>query len=151
MVDFPITLMFQDGETTRIGCRSFETVVQSAARQGLRLLTDCREGGCGTCKAVIHSGQYSLDDYSQEALPDAELQQGRILTCRLRPESRGGPIRWRRCRCCRESCDPLRDTHTTRQPELHSAARGNVPTNRLPSSAQKRRASRRHRSAMKGC
>ena len=87
MADFPITLMFQDGETTRIGCRSFETVVQSAARQGVRLLTDCREGGCGTCKAVIHSGQYSLDDYSQEALPDEELAQGRILTCRLRPES----------------------------------------------------------------
>ena len=87
MADFPITLMFQDGETTRIGCRSFETVVQSAARQGVRLLTDCREGGCGTCKAVIHSGQYSLDDYSQDALPDAELQEGRILTCRLRPES----------------------------------------------------------------
>jgi benzoate/toluate 1,2-dioxygenase reductase subunit len=87
VADFPITLMFQDGETTRIACRSFETVVQSAARQGLRLLTDCREGGCGTCKAIIHSGQYSLDDYSQDALPDEELAQGRILTCRMRPES----------------------------------------------------------------
>lgn len=87
MADFPTTLMFQDGETTRIDCRPFETVVQAAARQGLRLLTDCREGGCGTCKAVIHYGQYSLDDYSRDALPDEELAQGRILTCRMRPES----------------------------------------------------------------
>lgn len=87
MVSFPITLIFRDGETARIDCRSFETVVQSAARHGLRLLTDCREGGCGTCKAAIQTGQYSLDDYSQDALPDAEHAAGRILTCRLRPES----------------------------------------------------------------
>jgi ferredoxin-NADP reductase/ferredoxin len=87
VASFPITLIFCDGETARIDCRSFETVVQSAARQGLRLLTDCREGGCGTCKASIQTGQYSLDDYSNDALPDAEHAAGRILTCRLRPES----------------------------------------------------------------
>jgi ferredoxin-NADP reductase/ferredoxin len=87
VVNFPITLVFRDGETAQIDCRAFETVVQSAARQGVRLLTDCREGGCGTCKAAIQSGQYSLDDYSQEALSDAEHADGRILTCRLRPES----------------------------------------------------------------
>jgi benzoate/toluate 1,2-dioxygenase reductase subunit len=84
---FPITLVFRDGETARIDCRPFETVVQSAARLGLRLLTDCREGGCGTCKAAIQAGRYSLDDYSQDALSDAEHAAGRILTCRLRPES----------------------------------------------------------------
>lgn len=87
MTDFPVTLMFRDLEAPRVSCRPFETVVQAAARQGLRLLTDCREGGCGTCKATIYAGQYSLDDYSQEALPDAELAQGRVLTCRMRPES----------------------------------------------------------------
>lgn len=87
MASFPITLIFRDGEVAGIDCRSFETVVQSAERQGLRLLTDCREGGCGTCKATIQTGQFSLDDYSQEALPDAEYAAGRILTCRLRPES----------------------------------------------------------------
>jgi benzoate/toluate 1,2-dioxygenase reductase subunit len=51
------------------------------------LLTDCREGGCGTCKAAIQAGQYSLDDYSQDALSDAELAEGSILTCRLRPQT----------------------------------------------------------------
>jgi benzoate/toluate 1,2-dioxygenase reductase subunit len=80
-------MVFQDGETVRVDCQSFETVVQAAARQGVRLLTDCREGGCGTCKAALHFGQYSLDDYSRDALPDAELAEGRVLTCRLRPES----------------------------------------------------------------
>lgn len=87
MASFPITLIFRDRETAQIDCRSFETVVQSAARQSLRLLTDCREGGCGTCKATIQTGQYSLDDYSRDALPDVEHAAGRILTCRLRPES----------------------------------------------------------------
>ena len=87
MTSFPVTLVFLDGETVRVDCRSFETVVQAAARNGTRLLTDCREGGCGTCKATLQSGRYSLDDYSQDALPDAELAESRILTCRLRPES----------------------------------------------------------------
>ena len=87
MASFPITMVFKDGETARADCRSFETVVQAAARQGVRLLTDCREGGCGTCKAALCSGQYSLDDYSRDALPDAELAEGRVLACRLRPES----------------------------------------------------------------
>jgi ferredoxin-NADP reductase/ferredoxin len=84
---FPITLIFRDSEAIRLECRSCETVVQAAARQGIRLLTDCREGGCGTCKAEIQSGQYSLDDYSEEALSAEELAKGLILTCRLRPES----------------------------------------------------------------
>jgi ferredoxin-NADP reductase/ferredoxin len=87
VANFPITMIFRDGETVRADCRSFETIVQAAARQGIRLLTDCREGGCGTCKGTLQSGRYSLDDYSQEALPDAELAESRVLTCRLRPES----------------------------------------------------------------
>jgi len=71
----------------RLDCRSFETAVQAAERKGVRLFTDCREGGCGTCKASIQSGQFSLDDYSRDALTDAELTEGRILACRLRPET----------------------------------------------------------------
>ncbi len=59
MASFPITMIFQGGETVRADCRSFETVVQAAARYVCGLLTDCREGGCGTCKAGLLSGQYS--------------------------------------------------------------------------------------------
>jgi len=84
---YPVTLVFRDGEVARVECRSFETVVQAAARQRIGLLVDCREGGCGTCKASLQSGRYSLDDYSQDALPDEELAEGRVLACRMRPES----------------------------------------------------------------
>jgi benzoate/toluate 1,2-dioxygenase reductase component len=87
LASFPITLVFQDGEAVRLDCRSFETVVQAAERSRLHLFTDCREGGCGTCKASIQSGQFSLDDYSGDALSEAEFAEGRILACRLRPES----------------------------------------------------------------
>jgi benzoate/toluate 1,2-dioxygenase reductase component len=87
VANFPITLVFQDGEAVRVDCRSFESAVQAAERRGVRLFTDCREGGCGTCKASIQSGQFALDDYSRDALSDAELADGRILACRLHPTS----------------------------------------------------------------
>lgn len=87
MSSFPVTLLFSDGAAARIDCRSFESVVQAAARHNIRLLVDCREGGCGTCKAIIQAGEFNLDDYSQEALSDAELAEGRILTCRMWPKS----------------------------------------------------------------
>jgi len=87
MVNFPITIVFRDGETAQVTCRDFETVVQAAERQNLRLLVDCREGACGTCKGTLQSGQFSLDDYSEEALPEAERLEGRVLTCQMRPQS----------------------------------------------------------------
>lgn len=87
MANFPITIVFRDGETAQITCRDFETVVQAAERQNLRLLVDCREGACGTCKATLQSGQFSLDDYSEQALPEAERLEGRVLTCQMRPQS----------------------------------------------------------------
>jgi benzoate/toluate 1,2-dioxygenase reductase component len=82
-----VTLMFSDNETRSIPCSPGESVVQAANRHGLNLLVDCREGGCGTCKAICQFGRFSLDDYSRDALPDAEQAQGRILACRMQPES----------------------------------------------------------------
>ncbi len=82
-----LTLLFSDNETRSLSCSDYESVVQAAGRHGLNLLVDCREGGCGTCKAVCHSGHFSLDDYSREALTDAELASGRVLACRMQPQS----------------------------------------------------------------
>jgi benzoate/toluate 1,2-dioxygenase reductase subunit len=71
-----VTLIFAEGESREVWVELLETVEQAARRQGLRLLTDCREGACGTCKARCLSGEYLLNDYSREALPDAEASAG---------------------------------------------------------------------------
>src|SRR5690349_12255454 len=79
-----VTLIFESGESRQISVGPFETVEQAARRQGIGLLTDCREGACGTCKAKCLSGEYQLNDHSAEALPDSEASAGFVLTCQMR-------------------------------------------------------------------
>jgi len=79
-----VTLIFESGESRQISVGPFETVEQAARRQGIGLLTDCREGACGTCKAKCLSGEYQLNDHSTEALPDGEASARIVLTCQMR-------------------------------------------------------------------
>src|SRR5690242_14786794 len=81
------TLIFESGESRQISVGPFETVEQAARRQGIGLLTDCREGACGTCKAKCLSGEYQLNDHSTEALPEVEASSGFVLTCQMRVRS----------------------------------------------------------------
>src|SRR5581483_10916736 len=78
-----VTLIFAGGESRQIAVGPVETVEQAARRQGVRLLTDCREGACGTCKARCLCGDYWLNDYSRDALPDEEVDSGFVLTCQM--------------------------------------------------------------------
>lgn len=78
-----VTLIFDDGESRQISVGPFETVEQAARLQGVGLLTGCREGACGTCKAKCLSGEYQLNDHSAEALPDNEASSGFVLTCQM--------------------------------------------------------------------
>ncbi len=78
-----VTLIFAGGENRQIVVGPVETVEQAARRQGVRLLTDCREGACGTCKARCLRGDYWLNDYSRDALSDADLESGFVLTCQM--------------------------------------------------------------------
>lgn len=82
-----VSLVFSDNETCFVRCSDTESVVQAAARHGLKLLVDCREGACGTCKAVCRSGEFLLDDFSREALLPSELRDGAVLTCRMAPQT----------------------------------------------------------------
>ncbi|MGE5201256.1 MAG: 2Fe-2S iron-sulfur cluster-binding protein [Acidobacteriota bacterium] len=82
-----ITLIFADGQSREVVAGVFETVEQAARRQGIHLLTDCREGACGTCKARCLRGEFFLNDYSREALSDEEAAAGRVLTCQMRVRS----------------------------------------------------------------
>ncbi len=76
-----LTLIFGDDAVRRIEAEPFETIYQAAQRQGIDILTDCREGACATCKARCSTGDYLPGDYSDEALGDDEAAAGGVLLC----------------------------------------------------------------------
>jgi propane monooxygenase reductase subunit len=60
-----------------------QTVLRSAAEQGLMLMHGCKEGQCGSCKSFVLDGDdIELDRYSTFALPDYEKDEGFTLLCR---------------------------------------------------------------------
>jgi benzoate/toluate 1,2-dioxygenase reductase subunit len=77
-----ISCVFEDGRTVVIGADESDTLYAAALRQGVRLLTDCREGACATCFARCVSGSYWHGDISDEALGD-EAANGGVLPCQL--------------------------------------------------------------------
>lgn len=63
-----------------------ETVLDAAFRQGIALMHGCKEGQCGSCKAIVVEGDpiedVELLKFSSFALPDAERDTGHVLLCR---------------------------------------------------------------------
>lgn len=83
-----IALNFEDGVTRFIDAKLGETVADAAYRQGINIPLDCRDGACGACKCFAESGQYDLgEEYIEDALSEAEAEQGYVLTCQMRAES----------------------------------------------------------------
>lgn len=83
-----IALNFEDGVTRFIDAKVGETVADAAYRQGINIPLDCRDGACGACKCFAEAGQYDLgEDYIEDALSEAEAEQGYVLTCQMRAES----------------------------------------------------------------
>ena len=83
-----IALNFEDGVTRFIDANVGETVADAAYRQGINVPLDCRDGACGACKCFAEAGQYDLgEDYIDDALSEAEAEQGYVLTCQMRAES----------------------------------------------------------------
>jgi propane monooxygenase reductase subunit len=60
-----------------------QTILRSAAEQGVMLMHGCKEGQCAACKSFILEGEeVDHDKYSTFALPDYELEEGYTLLCR---------------------------------------------------------------------
>ncbi|WP_372450969.1 2Fe-2S iron-sulfur cluster-binding protein [Mycolicibacterium goodii] len=53
---YSIALSFEDGVTRFITCRADQTVADASYRQRINIPLDCRDGACGTCKALCESG-----------------------------------------------------------------------------------------------
>lgn len=84
---YKIALNFEDGVTRFIDCKPTETVADAAYRQKINVPIDCRDGACGACKCSCESGSFRLGEYIEDALSEAEAQQGYVLTCQMYPKS----------------------------------------------------------------
>ncbi|MDR7330090.1 benzoate 1,2-dioxygenase electron transfer component BenC [Corynebacterium guangdongense] len=82
-----VALSFEDGITRFIEVEEDQTIVDAAYKARINIPFDCRDGACGTCKAFCESGEYEEGDYIDEALTDAEADEGYILCCQTYPLS----------------------------------------------------------------
>lgn len=64
-----------------------EYVLSGAISAGLALPHSCRAGNCGSCKALLLSGEIIHDDFDDSALNDRQENSGFILLCRCRAKS----------------------------------------------------------------
>ncbi|MBY6368226.1 benzoate 1,2-dioxygenase electron transfer component BenC [Rhodococcoides corynebacterioides] len=82
-----VALSFEDGVTRFITCSDGQTVADAAYRSRINIPLDCRDGACGTCKAVCESGDFDGGTYLDDALSDAEAADGYCLPCSMTPQS----------------------------------------------------------------
>jgi NAD(P)H-flavin reductase/ferredoxin len=82
-----ITAIFEDGKLVRFPAKPDEIVYQAAYRSSIRLEHDCLEGACGACKALCTQGDFTVDDYVDEVLSDAERAAGYTLLCKTKAKS----------------------------------------------------------------
>jgi NAD(P)H-flavin reductase/ferredoxin len=64
-----------------VAVREGETLLDAGLREGIPMPFDCRNGGCGECKATLRSGHVEMGLYHAAVLPDAERAAGKILPC----------------------------------------------------------------------
>src|SRR6478609_3554197 len=84
---YSVALSFEDGVTRFITCRDNQTVADASYRQRINIPLDCRDGACGTCKALCESGNYDGGAYIDDALPPDEAAAGYVLPCSMKPRS----------------------------------------------------------------
>jgi len=68
-----------------VAVRAGDTLLDAALREGIALPFECRHGGCGRCKATLAYGEVDYGAYQKDALPQAERDAGKILTCCATP------------------------------------------------------------------
>ena len=68
-----------------IAVRAGETLLDAGLREGIALPFDCRNGGCGECKATLRSGSVEFGAYQPGVLSSAERAAGTILPCVCMP------------------------------------------------------------------
>ncbi len=70
-----------------VAARAGETLLDAGLREGLPMPFECRNGGCGVCKAVLLRGEVRLQPYQESVLTAAERAAGKTLLCCAEPLS----------------------------------------------------------------
>ena len=86
-MDHRVALAFEDGVTRFITCREDQTVADASYRSRINIPLDCRDGACGTCKALCESGEFDGGAYLEDALSPDEAANGYVLPCSMKPRS----------------------------------------------------------------
>ena len=82
-----VALAFEDGVTRFIRCEPDQTVADASYRARINIPLDCRDGACGTCKALCESGDYDGGTYIDDALTSEESDRGYVLPCSMKPRT----------------------------------------------------------------
>ncbi|MEX2454551.1 MAG: 2Fe-2S iron-sulfur cluster binding domain-containing protein [Rhodospirillaceae bacterium] len=82
-----VTLVFEDGRIVKFNAAETDTIYFAALKNKVRIMTDCLEGACATCKGLCTKGEYTLDEYTDESLTAEEFARGEVLTCQMHVRS----------------------------------------------------------------
>ena len=78
-----VTFIFEDGRIVKFDASEEDNLYFAALKNRVRILTDCLEGACATCKGVCTKGDYYLDEYTDESLSKEEYGRREVLTCQM--------------------------------------------------------------------
>ena len=87
MTTHEVTFVFEDGRIVKFDASEDDNLYFAALKNKVRILTDCLEGACATCKGVCTSGSYELAEYTEEALTQDEIDRREVLTCQMHVKS----------------------------------------------------------------
>ena len=87
MTTHAVTMVFEDGRIVKFDASEDDNIYFAALKNRVRILTDCLEGACATCKGVCTSGEYTLDEFTDEALTQEEFDRREVLTCQMHVKS----------------------------------------------------------------
>lgn len=87
MTTHEVTFVFEDGRIVKFDASEDDNLYFAALKNKVRILTDCLEGACATCKGVCTSGTYELAEYTDEALTQEEFNKREVLTCQMHVKS----------------------------------------------------------------
>lgn len=69
-------------------CLASESLLHGMARMGKKGIPfGCRGGGCGVCRVQVLSGDYTTRAMSRDHVSAEDLDNGRLLACRVYPGS----------------------------------------------------------------
>ena len=80
----PTTVRIDAGNTS-VTCDDGQRVLDALLRQGVWIPNSCNQGTCGTCKVRVIDGMVTAPPTPDSVLPDAEQQQGYVLSCQSTP------------------------------------------------------------------